>query len=71
MAKNKATVKMPPIEQLRGRTLGRILIKMGVLSREQIHECMKIQNERQGKVQIGQMSGRERCRSVKSCLNLV
>jgi len=55
MAKNKATVKMPPIEQLRGRTLGRILIKMGVLSREQIHECMKIQNERQGKVQIGQI----------------
>ena len=46
---------MPPIEQLKGRTIGRILIKMGVLSREQVHECLKIQSKRQGKVQIGQI----------------
>ncbi len=46
---------MPPIEQLRSRTLGRILIKMGVLSREQVHECLKIQGQRQGKVQIGEI----------------
>jgi type IV pilus assembly protein PilB len=46
---------MPPIEQLRGRTLGRILIKMGVLSRDKVHECLKIQGQRQGQVQIGQI----------------
>jgi len=55
MADAKATRKMPPIEQLRSRTLGRILIKMGVLSREQVHECLKIQGQRQGKVQIGEI----------------
>ena len=46
--------KLPPVEQLRGRTLGRILIKMGVLSRNQVGECLKIQSQRQG-VQIGQI----------------
>ena len=55
MADAKQTLKMPPIEQLRGRTLGRILIKMGVISREQVHECVKLQAQRQGKVQIGQV----------------
>ena len=47
--------KQPPIEQLRGRTLGRILIKMGVLSREKVHDCLKIQNQRNESVQIGQI----------------
>lgn len=47
--------KMPPIEQLRGRTLGRILIKMGLIGREQVHECLKVQNQRGGTVQIGQV----------------
>lgn len=46
---------MPPIEQLRGRTLGRILIKMGVISRERVHECLQIQAQRAEKVQIGQV----------------
>jgi len=55
MEKKKTTRKMPPIEQLKSRTIGRILIKMGVLSREQVHECLKIQSQRQGKVQIGQI----------------
>lgn len=55
MADAKTTRKMPPIEQLRGRTLGRILIKMGVIGREQVHECVKVQAQRQGKVQIGQI----------------
>jgi type IV pilus assembly protein PilB len=55
MGKLKTIEKMPPVEQLRGRTLGRILIKMGVLSREKVHECLKIQGQRQGKVQIGQI----------------
>ena len=55
MGKMTAPEKMPPIEQLKGRTLGRILNKMGVLSREKVHECLKIQDQRQGQVQIGQI----------------
>lgn len=55
MADAGTTRKMPPIEQLRGRTLGRILIKMGVIGREQVHECLKVQTQREGKVQIGQV----------------
>jgi type IV pilus assembly protein PilB len=54
MGKMKEAQKLPPVEQLRGRTLGRILIKMGVISRNQVHECLKIQSQRQG-VQIGQI----------------
>jgi len=46
---------MPPVGQLRGRTLGRILIKMGVLDRDKVHKCLKIQGQRGGKVQIGQI----------------
>jgi len=51
----KTVKKMPAVEQLRGRTLGRVLIKMGVLTREKVHECLKIQKQRQGKMQIGQI----------------
>jgi type IV pilus assembly protein PilB len=54
MGKMNPAQKMPPIEQLKGRTLGRILMKMGVLNREQIHNCLKVQAQRQG-VQIGQV----------------
>jgi len=63
MERIKTAKALPPIEQLRGRTLGRILIKMGVLTREKIHECLTIQKQRgvgstgspQGSVQIGQI----------------
>ncbi len=55
MGKDGSNRKMPPVEQLRGRTLGRILIKMGVISREQVHESLKVQGQRQGKVQIGEI----------------
>ena len=55
MGKIQTAQKMPPIEQLRGRTLGRILIKMGILSRDKVHECLKIQGQRGGGVQIGQI----------------
>jgi type IV pilus assembly protein PilB len=55
MAKTKTTESLPPIEQLRGRTLGRVLIKMGILSREQVHECLKIQAQRGGKIRIGKV----------------
>ena len=47
--------KLPPIEQLRSRTLGRILIKMGVLTREKVHQCLKIQKQRKGNIRIGQI----------------
>jgi len=55
MGKMQTAQKMPPIEQLRGRTLGRILIKMGILNRDKVHECLKIQGQRPEKVQIGQI----------------
>ncbi|MHC4160229.1 MAG: GspE/PulE family protein [Planctomycetota bacterium] len=55
MERIKTAKALPPIEQLRGRTLGRILIKMGVLTREKVHECLKIQKQRGGAVQIGQI----------------
>ena len=55
MAKIETSQKLPPIEQLRSRTLGRILIKMGVLTREKVHECLTIQKQRHGSIQIGQI----------------
>ncbi len=55
MAKMKTVQKLPPIEQLRGRPLGRILMKMGLLSREKVHECLKVQSQRHGTIQIGQI----------------
>lgn len=55
MGKMKTAQKLPPIEQLRGRPLGRILVKMGVLNREKLNECLRIQNQRPGNIQIGQI----------------
>ena len=55
MAEAKITKKLPPIEQLRSRTLGRVLIKMGILTREKVHECLKIQKQRAESVPIGQI----------------
>jgi len=40
---------------MEGRTLGRVLIKMGVLSREKVHECLRVQRQQRGDVQIGQI----------------
>lgn len=51
----KAFDKLPPVEQLRGRPLGRVLMKMGVLSREKVQECLEIQKKRGGGVRIGQI----------------
>ncbi|UCG48509.1 MAG: hypothetical protein JSU94_01795, partial [Phycisphaerales bacterium] len=55
MGKKLERRKLPPVDQLKGRTLGRILIKMGVLTREHVHECLQIQGQRGGKIQIGQV----------------
>jgi len=55
MEKVKTGRTLPPTEQLRNRTLGRILTKMGILTRDKVHECLKIQKQRHGTVQIGQI----------------
>ncbi|MBI1826725.1 MAG: Flp pilus assembly complex ATPase component TadA [Planctomycetes bacterium] len=39
---------MPPVEQLRGRQLGRVLIKMNKLRRQQLDEALEIQKQRRG-----------------------
>ena len=44
--------KMPPIRQLKGRQLGRILIKMGVLTRDKVAKCLEIQQKKGGKTMI-------------------
>ncbi len=44
-----------PIEQLRGRTLGRVFVKMGILTREQVQQCVDLQARRTEKVPIGQI----------------
>ena len=46
MAQQK--LKMPPIEQLRGRQLGRILIKMGRIRRADVLEALEVQKQRGG-----------------------
>jgi type IV pilus assembly protein PilB len=55
MSKVKLKQELPPIEQLRGRPLGRILIKIGLLNRDKVHECLKIQKQRKGAVKIGEI----------------
>ena len=42
-------MKMPPIDQLKGRPLGRVLIKMGRLTREQVHQGLAVQTEQKAK----------------------
>jgi len=45
-----AIVKMPPIEQLRGRQLGRVLVKMGRITRQQVDEALDIQRKQRGPI---------------------
>ncbi|MDH4201647.1 MAG: ATPase, T2SS/T4P/T4SS family [Phycisphaerae bacterium] len=42
--------KIPPVIELKNRHLGRILIKMGLLTREKVHKCLAIQKEKGGKL---------------------
>ncbi len=56
--------KPPPVEQLRGRQIGRILIKTGKLRRAQVHEALDIQKEKRGPlgkilVELGYVSDEE------------
>ncbi|MFC1739041.1 GspE/PulE family protein [Planctomycetota bacterium] len=55
MGKIKTAKKLPPLEQLRGRALGRVLTKMGILTRSKVHECLRIQKQRPEKIRIGQV----------------
>ncbi|HEY4329854.1 MAG TPA: hypothetical protein VGN88_08960, partial [Phycisphaerae bacterium] len=41
------SMKMPPIDQLKNRPFGRVLIKMGRLTREQVHQALAVQAEQQ------------------------
>jgi type IV pilus assembly protein PilB len=40
---------MPPIDQLKDRPLGRVLIKMGRLTREQVHQGLAVQQQQKSK----------------------
>jgi type IV pilus assembly protein PilB len=40
---------MPPISELKGRPLGRVLIKMGRLTREQVHKGLSVQADQRAK----------------------
>jgi type IV pilus assembly protein PilB len=42
-----SSMKLPPIDQLKGRPLGRVLIKMGRLTREQVHQALDVQQKQQ------------------------
>ncbi len=42
--------QMPPIDQLKGRPLGRVLIKMGKLRRSQVHAALEQQKEKRGPI---------------------
>ncbi len=44
------TLKMPPVSQLRGRPLGRVLIKMGKVTRTQVHDALEIQKQKGGPI---------------------
>jgi type IV pilus assembly protein PilB len=44
------SMNMPPIEQLRGRQLGRVLIKMGILRRRDVLDALEIQKQRGGPI---------------------
>ena len=44
---------IPPVQQLKGRSLGRILVKMGVLTRDKVHECLRLQQQSDKKVKLG------------------
>jgi len=49
-APSKGVKRLPPIEQLRGLKIGRILIKMGKLKRTQVHEALDIQKQKRGPI---------------------
>ena len=55
MANNGSMGQMPPLQQLRGRQVGRVLIKMGALNRDNVSECLKIQADNGGTPKLGEI----------------
>jgi len=49
------TTKMPAISQLKGRPLGRVLIKMGKITREKVHQALSVQKKSPRAIPIGQV----------------
>ncbi len=47
--------KLPPVEQLKSRPLGRVLIKMGKLTRDKVHKALQVQKESAQKQPLGQV----------------
>lgn len=46
---------IPPISQLKGRPLGRVLIKMGKLTRDKVQQALALQKESKTAVPLGQV----------------
>ena len=44
------TVTDANIEELKGRPLGRVLVKMGIITRDQVHEALEVQKKRGGPI---------------------
>ena len=49
----EARAAAPPLSELKGRRLGRILTKLNVVTREQVHEALQMQAQR--RVPVGQL----------------
>jgi len=47
--------KLPPVDQLKSRPLGRVLIKMGKLTRDKVHKALQVQKESAKKQPLGQV----------------
>ena len=43
------------VSELKGRKIGRVLTKLGVVTREQVHEALAVQKSRSQKVQLGKL----------------
>src|SRR5690349_6404346 len=49
-SKPAATGGMPPIDQLQGRPIGRVLTKMGKVNRDQVVEALDFQRQKGGAI---------------------
>ena len=47
--------EFPPVEQLKGRPLGRVLIKLGKLTREKVHQALIAQKDSAKNIPLGQV----------------
>ena len=51
--KTRTESATPPVDELRGRRIGRVLTKMGLITRDQVHEGLELQKTRQ--MPLGQL----------------